>query len=545
MAEEEPLESRIGSHWLNRVGILAVLIGVSSFLRYALENGWIGAWGSVAMGLAAGAAVLLWSERFRVRGYLAFSWSLKGIGIGTLYLTVWAAFQVYGLVPLEAAFAGMTAITALTTALALRQEAPILAVFATFGGYATPPLLGATAGDPLALFLYATLLNAATLGMIRSRPWTPLLAVAFTGTTLLYILWHLEAYAAGDRGVALTFATIFFAMFAAAPLVARRPADDPQGRAAGAWPFWTASARPVLLLVPAANAAVFLLQIVAILGPLHDRIAPGAAVILAAVYFTLARLAARGSPVPSHRRTLSLVHTGIGLALVTIAIPLEFDGPDVTLAWMAQAAALLWIAERADSAVAVRFGIGALALAISKLLLLDDFAPGPLLLNGRFMTFACGIAILAVVAGAGRRRGASEPTLALTTIALNVLALVALSREVEDYFTPAPAQEFYPRGAVAAARDFAYSAVWMGYGAVVMLAGFLLRWAALRWQALAIVAVAIVKVFTYDVANLEQVYRIVSFIALGLLLLTISFAYQRDWLRLREGSDRSGGVSPR
>ena len=41
-AESETLETRIGSRWLNRIGIVAVLIGVSYFLKYAFENDWIG-----------------------------------------------------------------------------------------------------------------------------------------------------------------------------------------------------------------------------------------------------------------------------------------------------------------------------------------------------------------------------------------------------------------------------------------------------------------------------------------------------------------------
>jgi uncharacterized membrane protein len=39
------LESRIGSQWLSRIGIAAVLVGVSYFLKYAFENNWIGAGG--------------------------------------------------------------------------------------------------------------------------------------------------------------------------------------------------------------------------------------------------------------------------------------------------------------------------------------------------------------------------------------------------------------------------------------------------------------------------------------------------------------------
>src|SRR5512143_547487 len=93
------LESRIGSHWLNRIGIAALLIGISYFLKFAFENNWIGPAGRVTIGLVAGIAIVLWSERFRSKGYKAFSYSLKAVGFGTLYLSLWAAFQRYSLIP--------------------------------------------------------------------------------------------------------------------------------------------------------------------------------------------------------------------------------------------------------------------------------------------------------------------------------------------------------------------------------------------------------------------------------------------------------------
>jgi uncharacterized membrane protein len=73
---ETDLESRIGSHWLNRSGITALLIGVSYFLKFAFDNNWIGPAGRVAIGLLAGIGVVVWSERFRAKGYGGFSYSL-------------------------------------------------------------------------------------------------------------------------------------------------------------------------------------------------------------------------------------------------------------------------------------------------------------------------------------------------------------------------------------------------------------------------------------------------------------------------------------
>jgi len=75
------LESRIGSQWLNRIGITALLIGVSYFLKFAFDNNWIGPAGRVAIGLFLGIMVVVWSEWFRGRGHKAFSYSLKAVGL--------------------------------------------------------------------------------------------------------------------------------------------------------------------------------------------------------------------------------------------------------------------------------------------------------------------------------------------------------------------------------------------------------------------------------------------------------------------------------
>ena len=66
-----------------------------------------------------------------------------------------------------------------------------------------------------------------------------------------------------------------------------------------------------------------------------------------------------------------------------------------------------------------------------------------------------------------------------------------------------------------------------------MAAGFFRRSAFLRWQALVVLAFSIAKVFLNGVGQQSQGYRVLSFLALGVLLLAISFAYQRNWLGLR------------
>src|SRR5579863_5404968 len=245
---EIDLESRIGSHWLNRIGIAALLIGISYFLKFAFDNNWIGPAGRVTIGLIAGIAVVSWSERFRTKGYKAFSYSLKAVGIGTLYLSLWAAFQRYNLIPSGVAFAMMFLVTASAAAMALAQDAQILAAFALTGGFSTPLLLSTGENRELALFAYVALLDIATLVLVAFKPWRRLLVMSYAGTLLLYVGWYSEFYTRPQLGMTLAFASLFFAIFAIAPLITLQPE--------GEHPLF-ASIPAVLAFV---NAGVYFLQ---------------------------------------------------------------------------------------------------------------------------------------------------------------------------------------------------------------------------------------------------------------------------------------------
>ncbi len=161
------------------------------------------------------------------------------------------------------------------------------------------------------------------------------------------------------------------------------------------------------------------------------------------------------------------------------------------------------------------------------------------------LVYVVAILVLALVAyyASGDGREEVRNVGAMAIVALNALALVALSYEIHDYYSrqiasglPGPAfwapEHWSQMRAVEIARGFTYSALFMAYGAMLMIVGFLRNSAFVRWQALVLIAATIVKVFVYDVSRLDRVYRNLSFGALGILLLAISFAYQRDWLKL-------------
>src|SRR6185437_9805257 len=188
------LETRVGSQWFNRLGILALLTGVAWFLKMAFDNHWIGALGRVLIGLLAGAALIAWSERFESRGYSIFSYSLKAIGSGTLYLSLWAAFSVYALLPAGAAFAAMILVTAFNGFIAWSRNAELLALYAIVGGLSTPVLVSTGGNHEITLFTYLLILDLAVMVLVALRPWSRLLFAAYLGTVLFVLGWWFAFY---------------------------------------------------------------------------------------------------------------------------------------------------------------------------------------------------------------------------------------------------------------------------------------------------------------------------------------------------------------
>ena len=547
---DSDLESRIGSHWLNRIGIAALLIGISYFLKFAFDNNWIGPAGRVTIGLLAGIVIVVWSERFRTKGYQAFSYSLKAVGVGAMYLSVWAAFQVYALVPSSAAFVMMLAVTAATAAMAWAQDAQILAAFALTGGFGTPILLSTGQNREVALFAYVAILDLATLALVRFKPWRRLLVMSYAGTLLLYLGWFFRFYNRGELNLTLAFASLFFAIFAIAPLITLQPETEP----------------PLLASVPAVvafvNAGVYFLQAYAMIQEVDKTYMAWFALALAAIYIVLSRQVHSRATAPGASDRLHFLHLALAIGFITVAIPIRLDAHWITIGWFVEAGVLLWVANRIQSDFLNVFALGALALGVVRLLLIDNFYTTQLIFNLRMATYAVAVAVLGAVAWyASKREDDSARTVAaVAVVALNVLALIALTREVVDYYPrqmaavrptrpmptqPQPTQPQPARPLQSATayyytdlhridieRDFTYSALWMAYGAMLMVVGFLRRSAFVRWQALILIAATVVKVFVYDLSQLDRGYRIVSFIVLGVLLLAISFVYQRDWLQL-------------
>ena len=543
------MESRIGSQWFNRIGILAVLIAMAWFLKLAIDNHWVGPLGRVLIGLLAGAGLVAWSEHFRMRRYLAFSYSLKALGSGTLYLSLWAAFSLYHLLPGSVAFTAMVAVTSFNCVIAWVQDSEILAAYAIAGGLGTPLLLSTGENHEVTLFSYLLLLDCAMLILVALKPWSRLLVGAFAGTLLFYAGWSSEFYAADELAVTGTFVGVYFLLFAVAPRLALGNRESDPSRVV--WDQLVQTAMPIV------NALFGFIALLAIFWDAGYRDAgPWLAVLFAGFYLLMLNLPAQGrwrqsSPL------LDALHLTAAITFLTIAIPLKAHGRWITVGWLAEGVALFWIQSKMmRSRLLEALSLICLALGLVMTVALNRLNSATPLLNARFGCYLAAMAALVIVAflSAHREDNAEAPTLihdatleATAVLAINCLILLSVGWEIDTFWWVRSWQgnaELLHSYQMYA--QFTYSAFFMVFGAALLALGFWRRSAFLRWQALVLLAITIAKVFLWDMSALSQGYRILSFLGLGGLLLAISFVYQRDWLRLRstESDEAQAGEKP-
>ncbi|WP_417915370.1 DUF2339 domain-containing protein [Candidatus Electronema sp. JM] len=368
-----------------RVGLLVLFFGVAFLLKYAADRNVI----SLEMrllGVALGGLALLgfgWRQRQARPG---FALLLQGGGIGIMYLTVFAAFKLYHLLPSPLAFAVMLGLVVTSTALALLQNSSPLAQFGAAGGFLAPVLLSTGSGNHVALFSYYALLNSGILAVSWFKAWRSLNLLGFIFTLGIGSMWGLNSYQPQHFATAEPFLILFFLMFnAIGVLFAFRQPPNLRGYVDGTLVFGT----PVVC---------FSLQAGMVQDMPHGLAYSALAVSL--FYIVLARwLWNRGNErLRQGMRTMTEAFLALGVVFVTLAVPLALSGRWVAVTWAMEGAALVWVGIRQNRFLArssgflLQFGAGVFFLAdLSQ----RDYSASDLpLLNGNYL----GAVIIAVSA---------------------------------------------------------------------------------------------------------------------------------------------------
>jgi uncharacterized membrane protein len=253
--------------------------------------------------------------------------------------------------------------------------------------------------------------------------------------------------------------------------------------------------------------------------------APWAAAAVAAVHAALAWALRRVD------RTAALHALAVGIGALTIAVALRLDGPWLTAALGIEGGLIVWLGLELAVGWYRIAGAGLLVAAILRYGSLSLPVKPAVFTLFQDEAFAMGAAIAAVLLAVGwlyRRYGTSrlpeERTgLIVAVLSACVLLVIALSAENDNYWTL--------RGDISPDARFAsslvLSVIWTASAAIFITLGFWRNFAPLRFLAIALFGITVLKVFLVDFSDLGGIYRILGFIGVGLVLLVVSFLYQR------------------
>ena len=354
-----------GGNPIIRAAVVVVFVGMGLVIRYAVDVGWL----SVSVRLLASAVVGLaltalgWRLR---RGTPGFGLTVQGGGVAVLYLTVYAAYALYGLVPSLAAVALMAAVAVGCGALAVTQDAPTLAVLGVAGGFAAPVLAGTPEGNHVLLLAYYALLNVGVLGVAWSKGWRSVAVVGFLSTFVTGGLWGGLQYRPALYATVQPFVVLSFAVYLALAVrfALRSVRAEPPERALavdGA-------------LVFGLPAATFVLQAGLVEGVVPYGRAWSAAA-LAAVYLAGAAVlrqrtaggAVRALGRHAGVRLLADAFLAVGIAFATLALPLAFQRVVFGAMWVLEGAGLVWVGARQRKGWMRWAGVGLQAVAATVL----------------------------------------------------------------------------------------------------------------------------------------------------------------------------------
>ncbi len=376
LLSEEPhlFQWLLGTNPVVRVGIVVLLCGVAFFLNYVIERGWLPVEVRLTMAAIGGLALTAigWRLRESQRDY---GLVLQGGGIGIVYMTVFAAVNLYAVLGAGSGLALMVALVVLTSAFAVLQNSQSMAVFASLAGFAAPVFV--SHGDNhVALFSYYAVLDASILAIAWFRRWQLLNRLGFVCTFLLSAAWGTRYYTPRHFATTEPFLVVFFMFYVIVPvLFARGIPDDRPSPVDG----------PLVFGVP---IVAFGLQAQLVRDFEYGLAfsALGAAIFYGALASALLRRAAE------FPRTLVEALFALGVGFGTLAIPLAFTGRWTAAAWAIEGAGLVWLGVRQQQPRTSSAGVflqAAAGLALlsaspqgSEVPLANTFCLGALMISG-------------------------------------------------------------------------------------------------------------------------------------------------------------------
>lgn len=375
-----------GGNLVVRVGVLVLLVGVVLLLRLLSEyieisiTAKLMTIGIAGLGLAT-LGLKLTAKRF------SYGITLQGAGLAIAYLSTFFAYSVYQIIPSIPSFIGLGLLSAITIALAVRQNAFPLALLALSGGFFAPILTGNDTGSLVTLFSYYLLLNVTIAIIAHYRPWKILNLFGVVVTFGLAYYWgmsgDLSAVIETQRWSLVVLVTLHLLLYLfvviryAQQIITYNILNEKNSsHTDNADNVGKVDSENNGYVFPIDTGLLFSVPILAfgLFAALLDDI-PNAltitSAVLAVIYLGLGWLFVQRS------QRYALITEGmlaLGFGFLALVIPLAFDAEWIAFGWSVQGLALVWFGRRSLRAWSVLFGLLLQLISIGMLMIKVVFA---------------------------------------------------------------------------------------------------------------------------------------------------------------------------
>ncbi|MBX3421620.1 MAG: DUF2339 domain-containing protein [Pirellulaceae bacterium] len=511
-------ETFIGQKAFGWVAAVLFLFSATFFLRYSYQNNWIGPAGRVAIGELFGAGLVVFGCRYWLAEWRRFASMLLSTGIVVIYLATYSAFGLYQLLSQQHAGIFLVILVIESMLAAVFCRSALIGLIAVVGGLATPLLMHSDRDLYSSLFLYLLTLNLGVLAASIMQRWRAVASVAFVGTHLIYMAWYAGNYHPEKLAWALGFQLLLFTMYLAYSLIIARYVER------------SADYEELVRLV--VNAVLGFAAIRNLTLEDWSLWIGTIALIFATIYALVARLVLAWRPT-DHRLVMTALAISIGFIAWTI--PVQADARWIALGWTMMAVALWLFGLRTSSSLLKIMATALAGLALVRLIGFDlavyvrnPFIP---IFNREALP---SLAVAGLLLTAVWKADSYLPRLSsiehwgigITGLCGITLVWLVLSLDCHGYFV----SRSFESGNLDLWRwraQLALTVFWVIFASALLLLGFYLNRSRLRWFAMALYGLTVLKLFVVDMANVQQIYRIVAFFILAVVLGLVARGYQR------------------
>ncbi len=508
VAETNHLDSKSFVNALPKIGVIALVFGLAFFLKYAIDQGWISESLRLGLGAVIGGLLLtlfyLWREK-----YSKYALVLAGGGLAIWYLTTFAAVEMYAMLSMNGGLIILSIVTIIGLLLAYKTKSPSLSALAWGGAFLSPIILSFNSSSYSLMLIYISIV---VLGLLTSIVYTKsykLFALIIAGTAV-NLLFGLEFVGLSTEEYYIRTLIFLIIHLCANTFVITNliRSDKAENKEINQKEFGILLVFIFAIFVlPTALIAYFEFNDYATL------IMTALAVWTFLIYALIDRL---------ELTKLNYLLSGFGAFLLVISVIWQFgDNSQVVMFYILGLVGIIigYIQKRAELRA---WGVSTVMVGLVSACLVSYGSVPQLIVTQKF-----GLEMLGLVALGVAYIFFKEDQLSEFEHDIH-LAIQYLIAGFAWFFISWDLYNYYSGFDQVNQRNLSLSLWWLVYATLLLGASVTHVLKPLRKVGLLLFGLVIIKVFLYDVQSLDMVYRIISFISLGVILLVVSFIYQHN-----------------